>query len=536
MKLPFKPHLLVLLCSAGLLAASGVVYVNSRAPETVTQPPPPAPAAQTAPVPATDPAQPVPVVYTAAQIDQWVAPIALYPDSLLSQILMAATYPTNVIQAAQWSHDNPRMQGDAAIQAVAGQPWDPSVKSLVAFPQLMSLMGENPPWVQNLGDAFLAQPKDVMDSVQRLRLLAQQAGALQSTPQQKVTTVPKTEPAKVSASSTTSTSTSAPAPTVIKIESADPQVVYVPTYNPSTVYGTWPNTSYPPVYLPPPPGEQFTDSLVKGLGFSLGVATTYAIFSNIDWDDNDDWDHHHHDDDHHGGYSRNGDNNININVDNFNKISGERLDANRGWQHNPAYRGGVPYASSQLNNRYAQNTPAVRRTTPTGLSAATPQGHVNRDAQRQAAMTQMERSTGKNLSQTARPVARDGQRQAAHQQLNQLSQRNNYRGYDSARPQRVERATHTQRDAQRSAARQESTHKVQPQQRTAHAQQRTAQTHPRANALSGNDSRSANWQAQQQRGIQSRQQSLRHVEQRSGGRTQMSERRVGGEHREFRHR
>lgn len=166
MKLPFKPHLLILLCSAGLLAASGVLFVKSRATEPVA----PAPVAQQPAAPAV--AQPTPVVaptYTAAQIDQWVAPIALYPDALLSQILMASTYPANVIQAAQWSKDNPKMEGDAAIQAVASQPWDPSVKSLVAFPQLMSLMGENPPWVQNLGDAFLAQPKDVMDSVQRLR-------------------------------------------------------------------------------------------------------------------------------------------------------------------------------------------------------------------------------------------------------------------------------------------------------------------------------------------------------------------------------
>lgn len=497
MKLPLKPHLIALLCSAGLLAASGVVYVNSRAPETITQPPPPvqpAPVTQTAPVAVPQ----VPVAYTAAQIDQWVAPIALYPDALLSQVLMAATYPANVIQAAQWSRDNPKMQGDAAVQAVAGQPWDPSVKSLVAFPQLMSLMGENPPWVQNLGDAFLAQPKDVMDSVQRLRLLAQQTGALQSTPQQTVTTVAKTEPLKAS----TSTSTSAPAPTVIKIESADPQVVYVPTYNPSTVYGTWPNTSYPPVYLPPPPGEQFTDSLVKGLGFSLGVATTYAIFSNIDWDDDDDWDHDHHNGAHHGGYSRNGDNNININVDNFNKISGERLDANRGWQHNPAYRGGIPYATSQLNTRYPQNNTAVRRTANT--SPTTPPGTVNRDAQRQA----------------------------ASQQLNQLSQRNNYRGYDNERP----KATKRENNAQRSAPRQETARKAQPQQRTEQTRQRATQTHQRANALSGNDSRSANWQAQQQRGMQSRQQSSRNLEQRSGGRAQMSERRGGGEHREFRHR
>ncbi|WP_391488314.1 DUF3300 domain-containing protein [Leclercia tamurae] len=493
MKLPLKPHLLALLCSAGLLAASGVVYVNSRAPDTITQPPPPV---QPAPVAVPQ----VPVAYTAAQIDQWVAPIALYPDALLSQVLMAATYPANVIQAAQWSRDNPKMQGDAAVQAVAGQPWDPSVKSLVAFPQLMSLMGENPPWVQNLGDAFLAQPKDVMDSVQRLRLLAQQTGALQSTPQQTVTTVAKTEPPK--ASTSTSTPTSAPAPTVIKIESADPQVVYVPTYNPSTVYGTWPNTSYPPVYLPPPPGEQFTDSLVKGLGFSLGVATTYAIFSNIDWDDDDDWDHDHHNGDHHGGYSRNGDNNININVDNFNKISGERLDANRGWQHNPAYRGGIPYATSQLNTRYPQNNTAVRRTANT--SPTTPPGTVNRDAKRQA----------------------------ASQQLNQLSQRNNYRGYDNERPKTTKR----ENNPQRSATRQETARKAQPQQRTEQTRQRATQTHQRANALSGNDSRSANWQAQQQRGMQSRQQSSRNLEQRSGGRAQMSERRGGGEHREFRHR
>ena len=145
MKLPFKPHLLVLLCSAGLFAASGVMFVKGRA----TEPAAPAPVAQQPAAPAAPAAaQPAPVVapaYTAAQIDQWVAPIALYPDALLSQILMASTYPANVIQAAQWSKDNPKMEGDAAIQAVASQPWDPSVKSLVAFPQLMSLMGENPP-------------------------------------------------------------------------------------------------------------------------------------------------------------------------------------------------------------------------------------------------------------------------------------------------------------------------------------------------------------------------------------------------------
>lgn len=513
MKLPFKPHLLVLLCSAGLFAASGVMFVKGRA----TEPAAPAPVAQQPAAPAPAAAQPAPVVapaYTAAQIDQWVAPIALYPDALLSQILMASTYPANVIQAAQWSKDNPKMEGDAAIQAVASQPWDPSVKSLVAFPQLMSLMGENPPWVQNLGDAFLAQPKDVMDSVQRLRALAQKTGALQSTPQQTVTTMTKPAPAKTSTAETTTATTSAP--TVIKIESADPQVVYVPTYNPNTVYGTWPNTAYPPTYLPPTPGEQFGNSFVNGLGFSLGVATTYAIFSNIDWDDDDDWDHHHDDWDNHGGYNRNGDNNININVENFNKISGQRLtDANRTWQHNPAYREGVPYPTNQLNTRFHATNAA------TGLSSAQ-QKPVNRDSQRQAALSQMEKSTGKTFPQTARTGTKDVQRQASSEQLKQISQRNNYRGYDT-KPQTAKRTTTQQRENRQTTAQRQE--KRVSQQRP--LQQRNSQ--PRANALSGNDSRSANWQAQQQRGAQSRQLAARQQQPRqaSGGRA---------ERREIRHR
>lgn len=150
MTLPFKPHVLALICSAGLCAASTGLYIKSR---TVEAPVEPQSTQQTAPditavtLPATVSAPPVtPAVvksaFSTAQIDQWVAPVALYPDSLLSQVLMASTYPANVAQAVQWSHDNPLKQGDAAIQAVSDQPWDASVKSLVAFPQLMALMGE----------------------------------------------------------------------------------------------------------------------------------------------------------------------------------------------------------------------------------------------------------------------------------------------------------------------------------------------------------------------------------------------------------
>lgn len=258
MTLPFKPHVLALICSAGLCAASAGLYIKSRTVEAPVE----AQSTQLAvsdaaavTLPATVSAPPVtPAVvksaFSTAQIDQWVAPVALYPDSLLSQVLMASTYPTNVAQAVQWSHDNPLKQGDAAIQAVSDQPWDASVKSLVAFPQLMALMGENPQWVQNLGDAFLAQPQDVMDSVQRLRQLAQQTGSLKSSTEQKViTTTKKAVPVKqtvtapVIPSNTVSTANpviTEPATTVISIEPANPDVVYIPNYNPTMVYGTGP--------------------------------------------------------------------------------------------------------------------------------------------------------------------------------------------------------------------------------------------------------------------------------------------------------
>src|SRR5690606_13601248 len=150
-------------------------------------------------------------------IDQMVAPIALYPDTLLSQVLMASTYPVDVAAAAKWSKAHPDNKGDDAVRAVAGERWDPSVKSLVAFPQVLVTMGEQPEWVQNLGDAFLASSKDVLDSAQRLRAQAQQTGNLESNAQQKV--VVETPPAQTTVQ-------------VIKIEPADPQVVYVPAYNP----------------------------------------------------------------------------------------------------------------------------------------------------------------------------------------------------------------------------------------------------------------------------------------------------------------
>ncbi|HBL5385322.1 TPA: DUF3300 domain-containing protein [Escherichia coli] len=462
MTLPFKPHVLALICSAGLCAASAGLYIKSRtveAPVEAQSTQQNAPDISAVTLPATVSAPPVtPAVvksaFSTAQIDQWVAPVALYPDALLSQVLMASTYPTNVAQAVQWSHDNPLKQGDAAIQAVSDQPWDASVKSLVAFPQLMALMGENPQWVQNLGDAFLAQPQDVMDSVQRLRQLAQQTGSLKSSTEQKIITttkkvVPVNQPANapVTQSNTVSTSSpvvAEPAPTVITIEPANPDVVYIPNYNPNVVYGSWANTAYPPVYLPPPAGEPFVDSFVREFGYSMGVATTYALFSSIDWDD-EDHDHHHHDDDdyhHHDGGHRDGNDwqhngdNINIDVNNFNHITGEHLtDNNMAWRHNPNYRNGVPYYDQDMAKRFHQ-------TDVNGGMSATQLPALSRDSQRQAAASQFQQRT-----YTAPVITRYTQRQAAAQRFNEAE---HYGSYDDFREfSRRQPLTQQQKDAAR---------------------------------------------------------------------------------------
>jgi len=234
-------------------------------------------------------------IYNNQQLDQMLAPVALYPDALLSQVLMACTYPSNVADAAAWSAAHPKTQGDDAVKQVASQPWDPSVQSLVAFPQVLAQMKQQPEWVQNVGDAFLAQPDDVMASVQRLRAQAQKAGNLKSTEQQKV--VVQQAPA------------SAPTTTVIQIEPTNPQVVYVPSYNPTVVYGTWAYPSYPPPYWPPPPGYAYpvATGLAAGIAFGVGVAAVNSLWGGFDWGHND----------------------VNINVNRYNNINvNNRINSN----------------------------------------------------------------------------------------------------------------------------------------------------------------------------------------------------------------
>jgi len=158
------------------------------------------------------------------ELDQIMAPIALYPDSLLTQVLMASTYPLEIVQADRWAKQNKDMKGDALAKALEAQTWDPSVKSLVNFPEVLTMMSEKLDWTQKLGDAFLAQQKDVMATVQQLRAKAQAAGNLKTTKEQ--TVVVEKE--------------------IIIIEPASPQVIYVPTYNPTVVYGVWAYPAYPP--------------------------------------------------------------------------------------------------------------------------------------------------------------------------------------------------------------------------------------------------------------------------------------------------
>lgn len=189
-----------------------------------------------------------------AQLESLVAPIALYPDPLVSQILMASTYPLEVSEANNWLRSNSQLKGSALNNALQQQTWDPSVKSLVSFPPVLEMMGSQLSWTQNLGNAVLAQQSDTMNAIQALRAKAKNSGALQSNAQQTVST-------QGSGSSE-----------AIVIQPANPQVVYVPAYNPTVVYGAWPYPAYPPVTYYPPGYVAGTALLSFGVGMAVGAA------------------------------------------------------------------------------------------------------------------------------------------------------------------------------------------------------------------------------------------------------------------------
>jgi hypothetical protein len=218
--------------------------------------------AQAAPYPQAAPAA---YVYSQAELDQMLAPIALYPDALLSQILMAATYPIEVSEAARWCRANPGLTGDDAVRAVQNEDWDPSVKSLVAFPELLQRMDEKREWTRTLGDAFLAQETQMMDEVQRLRHRAQAAGSLRSDER---IVVRERGP-------------------VIVLEPYAPEYIYVPYYDPLVVYGPWWYPDYLPVAWSPWPGyvrPYYGPGISVGFwwGSPVGVSLGF-FFGDFDW-------------------------------------------------------------------------------------------------------------------------------------------------------------------------------------------------------------------------------------------------------------
>ena len=307
--------------------------------ENAAQPATAAPATPAAAAPASAPAgADASDKLTQEQIDQLVAPIALYPDDLLTQLLMASTYPLEIVQADRWVKANKDLKGDALDKALEAQTWDPSVKALVAFPDTLAMMSEKLDITSKLGDAFIAQQKDVLDAVQRLRAKAQAAGNLQSNQQQ--TVIVNQAPA------------GAATPQTIIIQPAQPQVVYVPQYNPTVVYGAWPYPAYPPAPYYPPGYVAGTAILSFGVGVAVG-----AIWSNNSWGSCN-WNN--------GSVNINRNTNINVNNNNFNNTNINRNNTNiqggnrqnniggggQQWQHNPQHRQGVPYSNKATANQF----------------------------------------------------------------------------------------------------------------------------------------------------------------------------------------
>ncbi|MGA8041574.1 MAG: DUF3300 domain-containing protein [Terracidiphilus sp.] len=257
------------------------------------------------------------------ELDSLVAPIALYPDSLLSQALVASTYPLEIVQLQQWLEQNKNLKDKALTDAAMKQPWDPSVQAMAVLPDLVKQLASNIKWTTDLGNAFLAQQSDVMDAVQRMRSKAQEKGNLKSSEQQKVET-------KVIESKQ-----------VIVIQPTNPEVVYVPSYNPTVVYGP-PPYPYPPVYYPPPGYYAAGMAISFGVGMMVGAA-----WGGGGW-----------------GCGWGGNNNVYINnnnnfVKNSNIQGGNRVNAqggNTNWQHNSQHRGSAPYSNKATANKYGGTT------------------------------------------------------------------------------------------------------------------------------------------------------------------------------------
>jgi uncharacterized protein DUF3300 len=279
--------------------------------------------------------------FKAEELEQIVAPIALYPDPLVAQIFMASTYPLEVIQAARFAKANPKLKDAALNEELKKQNWDDSVKSLVSFPQVLEMMDSQLEWMQKLGDAVLAQQKETMDAIQRLRAKAQVAGNLKSTEQQKVIVEP--------------VESQLPQQTVIRIEPANPEVIYVPTYNPTVVYGGWPYPAYPPYYYYPPYYPVGYFAATAAISFGIGMLVGGAIWGGCNWGRGD------------IDIDVNRQNNFNRNVNRGDRVNPRTTDRGSGargdrgsWQHNPEHRKGAQYRDSATQQKFNRGGDSAR--------------------------------------------------------------------------------------------------------------------------------------------------------------------------------
>lgn len=268
------------------------------------------------------------------QLDSLVAPIALYPDPLLAQMLAASTYPLELVQLQQWLAKNKTLKDKALVDAVEKEPWDPSVQAMAVVPDALKRLTDDIQWTTDLGNAFLAQQSDVMEAVQRMRAKAEGKGNLKSTEQMKVET-------KVVESKS-----------VIVIEQSNPQVVYVPSYDPVVVYGA-PVYPYPPIYYPPPGYYAAGAAISFGVGMMVGAAISGGWGWGCGWGGNNNITINNN-----NNFNRNsninGGNRNNINGGNRNNINGGNRPGGGGnnWQHNPQHRGGTPYGNKATANKF----------------------------------------------------------------------------------------------------------------------------------------------------------------------------------------
>jgi hypothetical protein len=240
------------------------------------------------------------------QLEALVAPIALYPDELLANVLAASTYPLEVVQADRWLKERKSLKGDALKTAVDKQSWDDSIKALVGTATVLTMMSDKIDWTKSLGDAVLAQQPDILDAIQRLRAKAYDNKKLVTTKQQKVGV--KTQESKQ----------------VVVIEQADPAAVYVPYYDPATVYGTWPYAAYPPYYFGYP---SYIGAGVVAAGLAFGTAWAIGRWGNY-WGGGFNW----------------GNRNVYVNH--------RTTNVGNGWQHNSAHRQGVRYNNTSVQQRF----------------------------------------------------------------------------------------------------------------------------------------------------------------------------------------